>query len=339
MVEPLKIDKSDGNGCNEINRPERDGYESARDRWKKRGGEPEVSGQGNTQRDLKFNPNSTLMLRLIVQWKDDGDGAWRTKEEKSLYFVVEKLTLGDEQRLAVANEETEGNEGMNHRSNLSPMTQLSLRFILLACVQQQEAKTIMKKLSNTISELASSILPDNDVRIAALSLVISFIRCLSNSGDRNRFQDLLPAMMMTLIKDLNGGQEATAQEALELLITLAGTEPRFLRRQLVEVVGSMLQIAEANTLEEGTRHLAIEFMITLSDAKETAPSVMRKLSRFISRLISILLHVLLDAEDEPSWHTAENEDEDAGESSNYSVRQECLDRLVISLGGNTIVLD
>ena len=41
------------------------------------------------------------------------------------------------------------------------------------------------------------------------------------------------------------------------------TQPRCLRRQLVDVVGSMLQIAEAASLEEGTRHLAIEFVITL----------------------------------------------------------------------------
>lgn len=32
-----------------------------------------------------------------------------------------------------------------------------------------------------------------------------------------------------------------------------------------------------------------------------------------------------------------NEDEDAGETSNYGFGQECLDRLAISLGGNTIV--
>ncbi|XP_071699864.1 uncharacterized protein [Rutidosis leptorrhynchoides] len=281
-------------------------------------------------------------------------------------------------------------------NRLSPSTQSSLKSILLTCVQQEEAKTIMKKLCDTISELASTILPDNgwpellpfmfqcvssdsvklqesaflifaqlsqyigetliphikhlhgvflqclttsgssDVRIAALSAVINFIQCLSSS-DRDRFQDLLPAMMTTLTEALNGGQEATAQEALELLIELAGSEPRFLRRQLVEVVGSMLQVAEAETLEEGTRHLAIEFVITLAEARERAPGMMRKLPQFISRLFGILLQMLLDIEDEPAWHTAENEDEDAGESSNYSVGQECLDRLAIALGGNTIV--
>ncbi len=46
----------------------------------------------------------------------------------------------------------------------------------------------------------------------------------------------------------------------------------------------------------------------------------------------------MDVEDVREWHNADNEDqEDAGESSNYSVGQECLDRLSMALGGNTIV--
>ncbi|QHN86675.1 importin subunit beta-3-like [Arachis ipaensis] len=99
----------------------------------------------------------------------------------------------------------------------------------------------------------------------------------------------------------------------------------------------MLQIAEAESLEEGTRHLAIEFVITLAEARERAPGMMRKLPQFISRMFAILMKMLLDIEDDPAWHSAETGDEDAGETSNYSVGQECLDRLSISLGGNTIV--
>ncbi|KAL7168809.1 hypothetical protein ACSBR2_033944 [Camellia fascicularis] len=281
--------------------------------------------------------------------------------------------------------------------NLSTATQSTLKSTLLDCVGRETAKTISKKLCDTISELASSILPDggwpellpfmfqcvtsdnpklresallifaqlaqyigetliphldtlhtvfiqclssgvdSDVRIAALGAAINFVQCLESAGDRDRFQDLLPAMMQTLTEALNCGQEATAQEALELLIELADTEPRFLRRQIVDVVGSMLQIAEAESLEEGTRHLAIEFVITLSEARERAPGMMRKLPQFIQRLFAILMKMLEDVDDDPAWHNAETEDEDAGETSNYSVGQECLDRLSISLGGNTIV--
>lgn len=176
-----------------------------------------------------------------------------------------------------------------------------------------------------------------DVRIAALGATINFIQCLSVPSDRDRFQDLLPAMMRTLTEALNSGQEATAQEALELLIELAGTEPRFLRKQLAEVVGSMLQIAEADGLEEGTRHLAVEFVVTLAEARERAPGMMRRLPQFVGRLFAVLMKMLLDIDDEPAWHAAEASDEDAGETSNYCVGQECLDRLAIALGGNTIV--
>ncbi|KAL0459870.1 UNVERIFIED_CONTAM: Importin-5 [Sesamum latifolium] len=280
---------------------------------------------------------------------------------------------------------------------LNQSTRSAIKNILLSSIQTEDSKSIIKKLCDTISELASSLLPDNqwpeilpfmfqsvtsnspklqesaffmfsqlaqfigqllipyitdlhtvflnvlnnspnpDVKIAALSAVINFIQCLSSSNDRDRFQDLLPSMMRTLTEALNSGQEATAQEALELLIELAGTEPRFLRRQIVDVVGSMLQIAEAESLEEGTRHLAIEFVITLAEARERAPGMMRKLPQFISRLFANLMKMLLDVEDDPAWHSAEPKDEDAGETSNYSVGQECLDRLSIALGGNTIV--
>ncbi|XP_006367597.1 importin-5-like [Solanum tuberosum] len=280
---------------------------------------------------------------------------------------------------------------------LTHSTQSSIKSLLLTCIQHEQSKSIIKKLCDTISELASSILPENqwpeilpfmfhsvtsdspklqesaffifaqlaqyigdilvpytkdlhsvflqnlnnssnpDVRIAALSAAINFIQCLAIESQRDRFQDLLPGMMSTLTEALNLGQEATAQEALELMIELAGTEPRFLRRQLVDVVGAMLQIAEAESLEEGTRHLAIEFVITLTEARERAPGMMRKLPQFISRLFAILMKMLLDVEDEVLWHSAEVEHEDAGETSNYSVGQECLDRLAIALGGNTIV--
>nr|XP_043633893.1 importin-5-like [Erigeron canadensis] len=176
-----------------------------------------------------------------------------------------------------------------------------------------------------------------DVRIAALGASINFIQCLEKASDRDKFHDLLPLMMQTLNEALVSGEEATAQEALELLIELAGTEPRFLRRSIVEVVGAMLQIAEAESFEEGTKHLALEFVVTLAEARERAPGMIRKLPQFVKRLFEVLMKMLLDVEDDPDWHGAQIEHEDAGETSNYSAGQEYLDRLSISLGGNTIV--
>ncbi|KAL3618421.1 Importin-5 [Castilleja foliolosa] len=49
----------------------------------------------------------------------------------------------------------------------------------------------------------------------------------------------------------------------------------------------MLQIAEAESLEEGMRHLV------------------RKLRHFINRLFANLMKMLLDVEDDLAWHSAE----------------------------------
>ncbi|KAJ8645121.1 hypothetical protein MRB53_006869 [Persea americana] len=211
--------------------------------------------------------------------------------------------------------------------------------LILARLSQFAPDCLLHHLPSLHSLFLQSLSPSafSFVRIAALSAAVSFIQCLSAPADLDRFQDLLPPMMQTLSEALNSGQEATAQEALELLVELAGAEPRFLRKQLSDVVGAMLQIAEAEELEDGTRHLAIEFVISLAEARERAPGMIRKLPEFVGRLFAILMKMLLHLDDDQAWQNAETEEEDGGETSNYSVAQECLDRLAISLGGNTIV--
>ncbi|CAM6081611.1 unnamed protein product [Calypogeia fissa] len=280
---------------------------------------------------------------------------------------------------------------------LPPEAQEAVKAKLLKCVEIEEGKSILKKLCDTVTELAADILEDgqwpdllpfmfrcvasnsmklmessltmfaqlapyigpqlrsqlptlhavfqqclssttsSDLRLAALRATTHFVATLESAQDRACFQDLLPGMLQTLSLALNNREEATAQEALEMFIAVAGTEPRFLRRQLAEVVGNMLQIAEAEELDEGTRHLAVEFLITLAEARERAPGMMRRLPHFIGRLFGVLMNMLLDIDDEPAWHSADSEDEDSGESSNYEVGQECLDRLAIALGGNTVL--
>ncbi|GAB4851477.1 Importin-5 [Ancistrocladus abbreviatus] len=282
---------------------------------------------------------------------------------------------------------------------LNPSTQSTVKSVLLACIQRENSKTILKKLCDTVSDLAAGISPDNgwpellpslfegvisdnlklrvaallifaqlaqyigdtliphldtlhnvffqclsggssaDVRIAALGAAVNFIQCLNSASDRDRFQDLLPLMMRTLTQALEYGQEPTAQEALELLTDLAGTEPKFFKYELVEVVGSILEIAEAESFQEGTRHLAIEFIITLAESSrddEEVADTLSELPQFSHRLYSTLMKMLLDIEDDPTWHSADWEHMDAGETSNYRMAQESLDRLAKSVCGSPI---
>ena len=180
--------------------------------------------------------------------------------------------------------------------------------------------------------------PERAIQLAALRACCCFVESLENPSDRSKFQDLLPAMLATLGAALQGGDEADAQEALGLFVELAGSDPRFVRKHLSHVVDAMMTVATHDDLEDGTRHLACEFLVTLTEARDRAPGMMRKLPDFVPRLFNCLCAFLLDVEDDPEWHTCEKEEDgDAGEGERYEVGQECLDRVAIALGANTVL--
>ncbi|GJP49341.1 hypothetical protein CLOM_g8564 [Closterium sp. NIES-68] len=211
-----------------------------------------------------------------------------------------------------------------------------LIFAQLVHFFQAQLKPHLPTLHNVLLQcLSQSANPD--VRIAALRAAANFVEALETPEELTQFQDLLPGMMQTLNLALQSKDEASAQEALEMLIEVAGIEPRYMRKQLTDVIAAMLQIAESTQLEDATRHLAIEFLITLAEARERAPGMMRKVPHLVGRLFAVLMAMLLDIEDTPEWHAANDEEEDSGESANYEVAQECLDRLAISVGGNTVL--
>ncbi|KAM5584467.1 hypothetical protein ABKV19_004040 [Rosa sericea] len=195
-----------------------------------------------------------------------------------------------------------------------------------------------KELHTVFLYCLSSSTRSDEVKIAAFSAVVNFIPCLRKSEDQDRFHDVLIEMMRTVMGELNKGKEIMAQEAIKLFIELAGTHPTLLSRN-GQIIRAMLQIAEAiDVLEQGTRHLAIEFLITLAEAGERAPWIMRRCREFVGLFFPILMRMVSNVKDDPSWHTAETDDDIAlGVSGDYCVGQECLHRLAIALGGNNIV--
>jgi importin-5 len=84
------------------------------------------------------------------------------------------------------------------------------------------------------------------------------------------------------------------------VLQVAEAHPRFMRRQLGEVVAAMLQIAGAHALDDATRQLAAEFLITLCEARDKAPGMMRKLPSFAEQIFQIMLKFLLDIEVRPA---------------------------------------
>ena len=209
---------------------------------------------------------------------------------------------------------------------------------IFAALASPYAGTLRLYLGTLHATLASCLAsPSPDIAASAVSAATAFISAVHTSAERDAFQSLVPPMLAALGAALNSGDEASAQESIESLMEVAEEHPRFLRRQLAETVGAMLQIAEAPGLEPPTRQLAAEFVLTLCEAREKAPGMMRKLPSFVGRLFACLLTFLLDVEDDPAWHAADSEaTAHDGEGELFEFGQEGLDRLALALGGGTV---
>ncbi|XP_015167120.1 ran-binding protein 6-like [Solanum tuberosum] len=183
---------------------------------------------------------------------------------------------------------------------------------------------------NTLNDSLANL----DVKITALTAMSNFIQQVGSSKDRERFQDLLPAMMDMLNKALEENCEASAQSELEILIELAKNEPSFFRMQLVVVVGSMFDIAECESYEKKTRRLAVEFVMTLVEAREKTPGMIKKYPLFTEKYFAILLNLLEDEVYDPLLPDPYDKWDN---NYDFLFLKMCLRRLSNALGGKTVV--
>jgi importin-5 len=112
----------------------------------------------------------------------------------------------------------------------------------------------------------------SDVRVAALSAFCSLVQSLPTPADHNKLQNLLNLFHCVIIEALVKKEIDVVQKMLELLINSTGTQPNFFCNFVrdTNIVMDILAIAENGQLEEGTRHLALEYVITLAEARKPA---------------------------------------------------------------------
>ena len=109
------------------------------------------------------------------------------------------------------------------------------------------------------------------VRVAAVHATVGLLLVLDTPPQRKVLADLVPLMLTVLGDLLTAGDEAAAQEVLELWVELVGEAPRCVRPALADVAGAMVTIAEAAQLEHGTRQTAVEVLMTCAES-EDAPA-------------------------------------------------------------------
>lgn len=210
--------------------------------------------------------------------------------------------------------------------------------ILSALAIRQEAEMVMQ-VPGLHASLQSCLNHESiGVRRGAFSVTCAVVQSLDESAQRNTFQPLVPHMLGALGHFLTVGDADAAHDALENMIEVADTTPKFLRKQLQDIVNAMVQMAMTESLEAGVRSLATEFLVTVCERKDQLPQMLKRLPNFVQQIFEVLMPFLLDIEDVIEWHQAsELEDEDSGHGELYEFGQECLDRVAISFKGKAVV--
>ncbi|KAF2290504.1 hypothetical protein GH714_014161 [Hevea brasiliensis] len=177
-----------------------------------------------------------------------------------------------------------------------------------------------------------------DVKVAAFGAVISLLHLFSGSLGRDWFNDLLRAMMTGVFGLLKGEKEECAQKGLQELTKLVMEEPQILRPYLNNLVSDMLQLAESRILKDETKHCAIQFLMTMVEAKGLAPAMQMLSSECMVGLFIVPMRMLLGIQDAVAWYEMGNvESDNAGQTDTYNYGIKCLNQMSIVLGGKNIV--
>jgi len=187
-----------------------------------------------------------------------------------------------------------------------------------------ELATVTAIFGATLSDEASG-----EVRLCALTAACKLLPKLEDSSV---CAELLGPMVQVLATALSEGDETRARSACQELIELVDLDVKFLRPEMHNICELMLQVAQADSLDDDVRQLSVEFLVSTA---EKVPGMFRKLG-LAEQVLPVAMSFMLSLDDDDEWaeHDGEEEDSDA---DNYHVGEECMDRLGLAIGGRTVL--
>ena len=202
-------------------------------------------------------------------------------------------------------------------------------------------------------EMMEALLNDSDAKVALNSLhVTSGLICrFQNLDNKLLFEPLIPQLINILEATLNAafsgsGDEEDARMVLKDFIDVVSFEPLLIRPHLEEACTAMLSIADTDDLDEQTRRLGLEFLMSLA---ESAGATVRKVPELIEHIVNVSLKYLGMVDDstkaQKAWESAEDDpnsyvgDETEDEETIVLVQAGAatIDRLASAIQGQTIV--
>jgi hypothetical protein len=144
--------------------------------------------------------------------------------------------------------------------------------------------------------------------------------------------------LLKVIKTIcDSGNEDETRNCIEALIAVTEEEPLFFKPILGETVQLCFEIAAArDNLEDGTRQLAFEFIVSFAEKK---PNMCLKLSNFVPMAVRTCMQFMIELEDSDvaAWAQRFSDSDDGEDASNYDTGLVNVDRFAQSLGGDKVL--
>ncbi|KAG2213565.1 hypothetical protein INT46_002271 [Mucor plumbeus] len=170
------------------------------------------------------------------------------------------------------------------------------------------------------------------VRLEAMKAAAAYI-IQADEATQKSLGALMPHMLDPLSPVIASRDDQTLVDGLVVLIELGDACPKLYRPVFANVLTVMVSIAKDKSFDDRTRQTALELLLTLSEA---APPMARKTPNFASEIIPVAMEMITDIEDDESWYTTDDLEEDDNEE-NYVMGESTLDRIARTLGGKTVV--
>eukprot|EP00455_Lapot_gusevi_P047330 TRINITY_DN6380_c0_g1_i1.p1 TRINITY_DN6380_c0_g1~~TRINITY_DN6380_c0_g1_i1.p1 ORF type:complete len:955 (-),score=344.36 TRINITY_DN6380_c0_g1_i1:235-2901(-) len=144
--------------------------------------------------------------------------------------------------------------------------------------------------------------------------------------------DCIPLIFNCLASQLNGGDEDRVRDATEYLVRLLSCDATFFKSHLANVVSFTSSLAANADLEDSTRKMAMEFLLSLA---QNGGGMVRKLNTFPGQTIPLAFNFLHLVDEDSDWDSAS--DDSQLEQDMFKMGLEATDRLAAALGGKVFL--
>lgn len=178
------------------------------------------------------------------------------------------------------------------------------------------------------------------VALAAVQASASFLSSLSEASERATFQPIVPALLKVVNSLLAAGQETQATEALQALVELVRVNPAMLSNAVAQVGNAMIPIAGSADVDESVRGLALELVVSVSEALS---QTVGRSADFLGQALQLCLSLAVQVEEDgaewaaASFNLEEDRSGDADTASLSYAGEQAFGRVTTAVGGPACV--